>query len=339
MGTIEQGRLFITDSEPAARNMWPMEGFTDRADYHVVSAEQFVPERMYDFFAHVDSLQILDRDKDGRTELAQKHQGGRVATLFYQPSTRTRLSFETAAELLGIRHVSTENAREFSSAAKGETIEDTARVLAEYGYDATIMRHHETGGAARAASASEMPIINAGDGSGEHPTQSLLDAYTIHRDHKRLDHLKIVMGGDLKKGRTVRSLALLMAKFRGNSFTFVSDPEFAMEDDIKESLDEAKVPFEETDQVIEAMEHADVVYWTRTQREHYDSEVETSDDFVLNLRTIQKLPEHATIMHPLPRVGEISTEIDNDERAAYFRQAGNGLYVRAGLLDILMQRL
>jgi aspartate carbamoyltransferase catalytic subunit len=306
---------------------------------HVVTARGFTPDRLQGLFEATDALRAGAHDLDFRRELAGRHVGRQLCSLFYEPSTRTRLSFETAAVKMGMGVVSTENAREFSSAAKGETIEDTVQVLNEYDFDAIVLRHHETGAAARAAAVSEVPILNAGDGKGEHPTQALLDAYTIYENHRQLDGMKVVLGGDLKHGRTVRSLAQLLSRFRGNHFSFVSVPELQMGEDVKQEVSRAGATFEETDDMAEAFRDADVVYWTRLQKERLEGEhteeelARITGRFTITAASLEHLPEHAIVMHPLPRVDEISTDVDSDPRAVYFRQAGNGLYVRMALLD------
>lgn len=276
-----------------------------------------------------------------RRALAGRHIGRQLISLFYEPSTRTRLSFELAATKLGIGVVSTENAREFSSAAKGETIEDTIRNLAEYHADLLVMRHHETGAAARAVAVApdHMAIINAGDGKGEHPTQALLDAYTI-RNHSGLNDVSVVFGGDLRQGRTARSLAKLLSTYEGNRFSFVSAPGFEMSDDIKAFLDANGTPWNETGDVHAAVKDADIVYWTRLQRERLgDGEsVQQDEHFIIDNSVLDSMREDAIIMHPLPRIDEIACEVDADPRAQYFRQAGNGLYVRMALLDYLLQQ-
>jgi aspartate carbamoyltransferase catalytic subunit len=256
-----------------------------------------------------------------------------VATLFYEPSTRTRLSHESAAQRLGMGVVSTENAAEFSSAIKGETIEDTVRVVCGYA-DAIVIRHKETGIVDRAAAASPVPIINAGDGTGEHPTQALLDVYTIWREMGTLEGLNIVMGGDLAHGRTVRSLAQAMSQYNGTSFTFVSTPRLCMGEDIKALLKERGVSFTETADVHAATKQADVVYWTRLQKERLEDPT-LEAGFVVDETVLAGMKEKSVIMHPLPRVDEISAAVDADPRAAYFRQSHNGVYVRMALLDHL----
>ncbi len=230
------------------------------------------------------------------------------------------------------------NAREFSSATKGETLEDTIRVLDEYNADLLVMRHHETGAAERAVAIDpHMHIINAGDGKGEHPTQALLDTYTIYNTHQRLDNLTVVLGGDLRQGRTARSLAKVLALYPGNELTFVSAPGFEMGQDVKGFTAERGVKWSETDDIHTAVTDADVVYWTRLQRERLQQgELAQDEQFIINQSVLECMKPTATILHPLPRVAEIAPEVDADPRAAYFRQAGNGLYVRMALLDHLL---
>lgn len=303
---------------------------------HVLTVEQYDQTQLASLFSRADELRTYTTN-DQRRELAQLHAGKQMCSLFYEPSTRTRLSFETAAVKMGMGVVSTENAREFSSASKGETIEDTIRVLDEYHYDCIVMRHHETGAAARAGAVGSTLIINAGDGKGEHPTQALLDAYTIYRKFGRLDNLHIVMGGDLANGRTVRSLSLLLSRYKNNQITYVSIPELQIGDDIKVALTKTKTIFSETSDMNAAFKDADVVYWTRLQKERLEHpEKLVGLNFIINKAALASLPESAIIMHPLPRVDEISSDIDTDPRAIYFEQAGNGLFVRMALIDQLL---
>jgi aspartate carbamoyltransferase catalytic subunit len=307
---------------------------------HILSAEQFTRPQLEGIFISADIMRERDHSSlEERRVLAGRHMGRQLISLFYEPSTRTRLSFELAAAKQGIGYVSTENAREFSSAAKGETLEDTIRVLGEYNADLLVMRHHETGAAARAAAVapSHMSVINAGDGKGEHPTQALLDAYTIREHLDRLSDANIVLGGDLRNGRTARSLAKLLARYPGNEFTFVSTPGFEMGDDVKGFLDDHGARWSETSDTHAAAEDADVVYWTRLQRERLEDEGATQEQsLIIDQSVLDVMNPKAVIMHPLPRVGEITTDVDNDPRAQYFRQAGNGLYVRMALLDHLL---
>lgn len=301
---------------------------------HIISIDQFNPDSLNKLFDHADEIQKLSEKESTRKALSQKHTDKQVCSLFYEPSTRTRLSFEAAAMKLGMGVVSTENAGQFSSAAKGETIEDTMHMLNGHNYAAIIMRHSETGAAARAVKVSQTPLINAGDGKGEHPTQALLDGYTIRKQFGRLDNLRVVMGGDLKYGRTVRSLAKLLSQFPNNHIVFVSIPELQMDQDIKDILDKSKTTYSDTSDLKEAFKGTDVVYWTRLQRERLENpeSVKTSG-FNLTEENIKFLPERSIIMHPLPRVDEISTDVDQDPRAKYFTQAANGLWIRMALLD------
>jgi aspartate carbamoyltransferase catalytic subunit len=300
---------------------------------HVLAVDQYDHVQLDSLFSRADELRAYSTPAQ-RRELADLHKGRQLCSLFYEPSTRTRLSFEAAAVKLGMGVVSTENAREFSSASKGETIEDTIRVLDEYTFDIIVLRHHETGAAKRAASVSRTPIINAGDGKGEHPTQALLDAYTIYRKFGRLDNLHIVMGGDLAHGRTVRSLAQLLCTYPNNRMTFVSSPELQIGDDIKATLVKNNTPHSETSDMNGAFKAADVVYWTRLQKERLEHpETEVGDSFIIDSEALASLPASAIILHPLPRVDEIHPDVDADPRAMYFEQAGNGLYIRMALID------
>lgn len=303
-------------------------------DMHIISIDQFDKNLLKEIFDRADEFQKLLASEDSRLNLSRKHAGKQVCTLFYEPSTRTRLSFEAAALKLGLGIVSTESAGQFSSAAKGETIEDTMQVLDQYDFSSIIIRHSETGAVARAAGVSQTPIINAGDGKGDHPTQALLDGLTIRKEFGRLDNLRIVMGGDLKYGRTVRSLCKLLSLYSGNHIVFVSLPELQMSQDIKDLLKETGTTYEESTDVKIAFDKANVVYWTRLQKERLEnSETFDSSGFNLTQESIKSLPEDAIILHPLPRVDEIAAEVDADPRAKYFQQAGNGLYIRMALLD------
>lgn len=301
---------------------------------HILSAEQFTKTELEELFKRTNQLRKMFHSS--RHSVQKLHKGKLAVLLFYEPSTRTRLSFAAAAAHLGMQVTSTENAREFSSAAKGETIEDTARVLDQYFPDVIIIRHHETGEVARAAEVSSTPVINAGDGKGEHPTQSLLDAYTIWEHHKKLSGLRIVIGGDLLHGRTARSLAKILACFEGNQLIFNTIPELQMADDIKEYLSSNNVLFEDQPDMKKAFANADVVYWTRLQKERLPEGVKINQTFVINNKAMSYLPENAIVMHPLPRVDEILAEVDSDPRAKYFEQAGNGMFVRMALLDQIL---
>lgn len=299
---------------------------------HVVESQQFSRELLEDILERADAIRREPHLYAGRL------QGRVLAALFYEPSTRTRLSFEAAMLRLGGRTMGTDNAREFSSAAKGETLEDTIRIVAGYA-DVIVLRHQEEGAARRAAAVSDVPVINAGDGPGQHPTQALLDLFTIRDEIGRLDGITVAMVGDLANGRTVRSLAYLLSKFKGVQVIFVAPPAVAMRDDIKRHLDENGVAWSEEPDLGAVLPRADVVYQTRIQKERFATEEEyrqVKGVYVIDAEAMRRLRPEAVVMHPLPRVDEITTEVDADPRAAYFRQARNGLYIRMALLDMVL---
>jgi aspartate carbamoyltransferase catalytic subunit len=301
---------------------------------HLVSASQLTPEMLFELFGRADALQEQDRARTLQPVL----QGRILATLFYEPSTRTRLSFEAAMQKLGGSVLSVENARDSSSAVKGETIADTVRVVSGYA-DAIVIRHFEQGTAAAAAEVSPVPVINAGDGAGEHPTQALADTYTIHRELGRLNDLRVVLVGDLLYGRTIHSLLPLLAQFPNLRIALVSPPSLRLPEALAAELVSGGVTLQETPQLDDAVQDADVVYVTRVQGERFASAAEyerVKDAYVLTLKTAEKLKQGAVIMHALPRLNEIAPEVDVDPRAAYFRQARNGLYVRMALLASLL---
>jgi aspartate carbamoyltransferase catalytic subunit len=261
-----------------------------------------------------------------------------MAALFYEPSTRTRLSFDAAMLRLGGQTMGTDNAREFSSAAKGETLEDTIRIVSGYA-DVIVLRHYEEGAAKRASTVSSVPIINAGDGPGQHPTQALLDLYTIRDELDRIDGVRVAMVGDLANGRTVRSLAYLLSKFKDIKLWFVAPPQVAMRDDLKAHLDEHNVTWVETEDLESVLPQVDVVYQTRIQKERFaDPEVYNAlkGIYRIDKAAMALMRKYAILMHPLPRVDEIAPEVDDDPRSAYFRQARNGLHIRMALLDKLL---
>lgn len=270
-----------------------------------------------------------------RHPVEQPLRGRILATLFYEPSTRTRLSFEAAMLRLGGGVVSTENAREFSSAAKGENIEDTTRIVEGYA-DIIAVRYHERGGAERAAAVARVPIINAGDGPGEHPTQALLDWFTLQREFGAVDGLRIALVGDLAYGRAARSLAMLLALAQGVSLVFIAPPVTPMGADVKAYLDARRIRWEETTDLRGALPHVDAVYMTRVQKERFGDDMEAYQaariyEFTPDM--LAAMPAHGRILHPLPRVDEIAPAVDADPRAAYFRQAHNGMLVRMALLE------
>jgi aspartate carbamoyltransferase catalytic subunit len=299
---------------------------------HVVESQQFTRELLDDIFARADQI------RDDPHRAAGRLQGRIMAALFYEPSTRTRLSFESAMLRLGGQTMGTDNAREFSSAAKGETLEDTIRIVTGYA-DVIVLRHPEEGAARRAAAVSAVPIINAGDGKGQHPTQALLDVYTIRDELGRLDGVRVAMVGDLANGRTVRSLAYLLTRYRDVSVIFVAPPEVAMGADIKRHLDEHGVAWEETSELERVLPEVDVLYQTRIQKERFQDEALyrlVRGSYLIGRAEMERMRPDAILMHPLPRVDEISPEVDGDPRAAYFRQARNGVQIRMALLDAVL---
>ncbi len=302
--------------------------------HHVLEAQQFDRATLSHLFDVTQKMEHVVAQGGVNT-----YHNRIMAALFYEPSTRTRFSFETAMHRLGGRVISTENAGEFSSAAKGETLEDTIRILNGYA-DVIVLRHHEIGAARRAASVSRVPIINAGDGPGQHPTQALLDLYTIRKEMGKIDGLKIAMVGDLAQGRTVRSLAYLLSRYQGVKMFFVAPPLLKMREDILEHLREHGVEFVEETALEPVLPQVDVVYQTRIQRERFGDRLADYEMcrgiYVLTHEALRRLPAHAMIMHPLPRLDEIAMEVDDDPRAAYFRQAQNGLYVRMALLSLVL---
>ncbi|HEX5504020.1 MAG TPA: aspartate carbamoyltransferase [Thermomicrobiales bacterium] len=296
---------------------------------HVIGVGQF--DRPF-----LDDLCALAREmEDVAATRADRRLRGRIlATLFFEPSTRTRLSFESAMYRLGGEVISMESGRETSSAAKGETIEDTVRIVEGYA-DAIALRHYEEGAAARAAAVARVPILNAGDGGGEHPTQALLDLYTIWRELGRIDGLRVALVGDLWHGRAARSLALLLAETRGLDLVCVAPPGMGLRPDVLARLAERGVhPRQEAD-LAAVLPTVDVVYQTRVQRERFSDPAayeRARGVYVIDRAALALLPPGAVLMHPLPRVGEITPDVDADPRAAYFREAHNGVYVRMALL-------
>ncbi|KAJ0988212.1 hypothetical protein J5N97_006568 [Dioscorea zingiberensis] len=301
----------------------------------VIESQQFDRDILNDIFEVALEMEKIEKNSPGSKIL----HGYLMATLFYEPSTRTRLSFESAMKRLGGEVLTTENAREFSSAAKGETLEDTIRTVEGYA-DIIVMRHFESGAARRAASTATIPVINAGDGPGQHPTQALLDVYTIAREIGRLDGIRLALVGDLANGRTVRSLAYLIAMYKDVKIYFVSPDVVKMKDDIKDHLTSMGVEWEESTDLLEVASKCDVVYQTRIQRERFGERIDLYEaargKYIVDQKVLGVLPKHAVIMHPLPRLDEITTDVDADPRAAYFRQAKNGLYIRMALLKLLL---
>lgn len=295
---------------------------------HILETQQFDRELLREVFALAREMENHRDDSLSRKILA---------SLFYESSTRTRFSFESAIMRLGGQVITAENANEVSSSVKGETLEDTIRVMNHY-VDAIVLRHPEIGAAERAAAVSNVPIINAGDGAGQHPTQALLDIYTIERELGRLDDIHVVIVGDMRYYRAARSLAYLLGKFANVSITGVTDPELRISDELREYLDEKKIAYRETESLEDAMKSADVIYQTRIQKERLSPEAyaRAKGRYVINRTMADSMKDGAIIIHPLPRVGEIEPEVDDSPHAVYFKQVGYGLSVRMALLSMIL---
>lgn len=300
--------------------------------FHLTSVQQLTREQLDILLAHTNHLRELPREV-----LRRRKPGSIMATLFYEPSTRTRMSFESGMLRLGGHVVTAENAQENSSAKKGETLEDVFRVVGGYA-DILVVRHHESDTMALASKLSPVPIVNAGAGSGEHPTQALLDAYTIVREVGHLDELRITFIGDLKYGRTVHSLLKLLTKFEGVKVTLVHPEALGLDPKFTEELCNQGLTLEWAPDVKAGLMGADVVYQTRIQTERLQSssEARCAHDYHIGVQHLEHLGKNTIIMHPLPRVDEIHADVDLDPRAAYFRQAENGVYVRMALCDAIL---
>lgn len=302
--------------------------------HHIIQAQQFNRTSLDKLFSVASEMEQVVK-KGGSDMLVGKV----MATIFYEPSTRTRFSFEAAMAKLGGEIISTENAKEFSSAAKGESLEDTIRIVGGYA-DVIVLRHYESGAAERAAKVSVVPIINAGDGPGQHPTQALLDIYTIKKEIGKLDGISIAMVGDLSYSRTVRSLAYLLTKYKNIKMYFVAPEVVRMREDIKIYLKQHSVSFSEQTDLLKVAPKVDVIYQTRIQKERFgerlDDYEKAKDKYIIDKEILRAMKKRSIIMHPLPRVNEIKTEVDQDPRAAYFRQAQNGLYIRMALLKMIL---
>lgn len=299
---------------------------------NIISASQFNTQTLSQIF------ELTDRVKNNLYSNSFLT-GKLMATLFYEPSTRTRLSFESAMQRLGGKVITTENASEFSSAAKGETLEDTIRVVNSYS-DIIVLRHFSPGASEIASRYSKVPIINAGDGNGEHPTQALLDLYTIFSKFKD-KKITVSMVGDLANGRTIHSLSMLLSLYKEVKLIFVSPKALEIPSSLRVHLKNKNVNFREVTALDEVLPASDVVYQTRIQKERFKSENEYlkySGAFVIDKHSLSLMKKHAIVMHPLPRVKEISTEVDSDSRATYFEQVQNGLFVRMALLIYLFDK-
>lgn len=300
----------------------------------VVSIAQFERPDVDEVLQEADAM-VKAVDRRGRIDLLSDLV---VANLFFEPSTRTFMSFEAAAKRLGAATIAVQGVQ-YSSISKGETLADTIRTVASYA-DAISMRHPEAGSALIAAEASRVPVINGGDGVGEHPTQALLDLYTIKQNVGEIDGKKITMIGDLKHGRTVHSLAQLLALY-GAELNYVSPESLAMPSELVKKLSAAGVRQYATTDLLEVIPETDVAYVTRVQGERFANPQEyeaIKDAYIVNAEVMEGAKRDMILMHPLPRVNEISTEVDSDPRAVYFDQVENGMYVRMALLALTAGR-
>lgn len=286
-----------------------------------------------------DIIALADDIIENKKAYSKICEGKQLATLFFEPSTRTRLSFESAMLSLGGSVLGFSEANT-SSASKGETVEDTVRVVSGYA-DIIAMRHPVEGAPKVASSASLVPVINAGDGGHSHPTQTMTDLLTIHREKGRFSNLTIGLCGDLKFGRTVHSLVKAMCRYPNIRFVLISPKELSVPDYIKTDYLEANgIPYFETEKMEDVMPQLDILYMTRVQRERFFSEDEYlkhKDAFILDNSKLKNAKSDLTVMHPLPRVNEIAKEVDSDSRARYFEQARNGKFIRMALIITLLR--
>ncbi|MCM1327106.1 MAG: aspartate carbamoyltransferase [Bacteroidales bacterium] len=299
---------------------------------HLMSPLDFTTEEL-------DKLFDLANDIENNPQKYAHACDGRIlAACFYEPSTRTRLSFESAMTRLGGSVIGFSDAGS-SSAAKGESVSDTIRIISCYA-DICAMRHPKEGAPMVAAEKSSIPVINAGDGGHQHPTQTLTDLLTIRSLKGRLNDFTIGLCGDLKFGRTVHSLIHALVRYEGIRFIFISPEELRVPDYITDMLKEKKIPYEEVVRLENVMPKLDLLYMTRVQKERFFNEedyVRLKDFYILDLAKMELAGENMLVLHPLPRVNEISVEVDEDPRAAYFKQAQYGVYVRMALILTLLQ--
>lgn len=285
-----------------------------------------------------DILDFADRIGQNRSAYAHIADGKKLATLFYEPSTRTRLSFESAMLSLGGQTLGFAGAEQ-SSATKGETVADTARVISCYA-DIIAMRHPKEGTPLRASMYATVPVINAGDGGHNHPSQTLIDLLTIRQRKGRLDHLTVGFCGDLKFGRTVHSLVNSLVRYPGNQFYFISPEELRVPGYIiDDTLKPSQTPYHEVTSLEETLPKLDVLYMTRVQKERFFNEedyIRLKGTYILTREKLQAAKPDMPVLHPLPRVDEITADVDNDRRAAYFQQVQNGVYIRMALIASLL---
>ena len=298
----------------------------------------FIEPNSFSLEEQLALLDLADRMEADPAPYAHLCDGRILATLFYEPSTRTRLSFESAMLRLGGKTLGFAGAQ-LSSASKGETVEDTARVVSNYA-DVIAMRHPKEGAPLRASRYSRIPVINAGDGGHQHPTQTLTDLMTIRRRMGRLDDLTIGLCGDLKFGRTVHSLIKTMARCKNIRFVLISPEELRVPDYIvKDVLEANGIPYQETRSLEESMSELDILYMTRVQKERFFNEedyIRLKNSYILTKEKMSLAKPDMAVLHPLPRVNEIALDVDDDPRAAYFEQVQNGVYVRMALIMTLL---
>ena len=285
-------------------------------------------------YSKEDYLRILELAADFEKNPNQKLLEGKVvASLFFEPSTRTRLSFETAINRLGGRIIGFSDAGS-SSVSKGETLHDTTRMVSNY-VDLIVMRHPLEGSSRYAAEVADVPVINAGDGANQHPTQTLLDMYSILKTQGTLDNINIFMIGDLKYGRTVHSLLMAMSQFENPIFNFIAPDELAMPEEYKLFLKEKGIRYFEHSEINENINHADIIYMTRVQKERFMDPIEyekVKNVYILRNNMLANTKLNMRILHPLPRVNEIHPDVDSNEKAYYFEQARNGVFTRQAII-------
>lgn len=300
---------------------------------HLIQPMDFTTEEMDELFEEAKRI-IANPDA-----YADALKGKLLATLFFEPSTRTRFSFEAAMLRLGGQVIGFSDTMS-SSASKGESLADTIRMISCYA-DIAVMRHPKEGSALVAARKSDIPVINAGDGGHHHPTQTLTDLLTIKMEKDSFKNITVGLCGDLKFGRTVHSLIYALNRYKGAKFIMISPTELKIPEYVREQIIQTGTDFEETTDLHEALPKLDVLYMTRVQKERFFNEedyVRLKDSYILNASKLKKAKEDLMILHPLPRVNEIATDVDKDPRAFYFRQAKNGMYVRMALLMALLGR-
>ena len=287
----------------------------------------------------IDNLiEVAEDIKSNKEKYLDKCKGKQLATLFFEPSTRTRLSFESAMLSLGGSVLGFSSASS-SSTSKGESIADTIRTVGSY-VDIISMRHPQEGAATIAANVSKVPIINAGDGSNRHPTQNLTDLMTIKSEKGKLSNFCIGMCGDLKYGRTVHSLVAALSRYENIKYMFISPKELKMPEEVLSILKEKNIEYQEVESLEENISKLDILYMTRVQQERFEDKLEyerLKDVYILNKEKLKNAKSDLTILHPLPRVNEISEDVDMDKRACYFKQVENGKYIRMALILKLLK--